>query len=205
MIVLKFGGTSVGTLQKVHDAATIIEQQSFPRAAVVSAASGVTNMLLEAANHAAAAANDAAEPMILAIVAKHMSIAEGIDNQHERAGAIAELDQLHAALVDALVTVQTAGEVTKELSDRIVSTGEKAMSIMVAAILRSRGTSAAHVFADSVIATDDRFGKARPDRERTRVQTEAVVRPHLDAGRTVVMTGFIGGAPDGRTTTLGRG
>ena len=49
MIVLKFGGTSVGDLNRVRDAAAIIEAQPQPRAAVVSAASGVTNLLLEAA------------------------------------------------------------------------------------------------------------------------------------------------------------
>ena len=53
VIVLKFGGTSVGTVDKVRDAAGIIEQQPQPRAAIVSAASGVTNMLLEAAGLAA--------------------------------------------------------------------------------------------------------------------------------------------------------
>ena len=64
MIVLKFGGTSVGTLEKVRDAATIITQQPFPRAAVVSAASGVTNLLLEAASHAAAVTCEARDKVV---------------------------------------------------------------------------------------------------------------------------------------------
>ena len=62
MIVLKFGGTSVGTLEKVRDAAAIIEQQPEPRAAVVSAASGVTNLLLEAAQCAASGDETGLEP-----------------------------------------------------------------------------------------------------------------------------------------------
>ena len=205
MIVLKFGGTSVGTVDKVRDAASIIERQSTPRAAIVSAASGVTNMLLEAAELAACGDPDGAAGVVRAIVGKHMNIIEGIERASEQFGALAELDRLHAALEDALRQVGAASELSRELSDRIVSTGERAMSVIMAALLRSRGTPAAHVFADQVIATDDRFGNARPDRDRTRVQAEAVVRPLLDAGQTVVMTGFIGGAPDGRTTTLGRG
>jgi len=56
-----------------------------------------------------------------------------------------------------------------------------------------------------VIATDDRFGAARPEMIRTRAAADAVVRPLLDQNLTVVMTGFIGFAPDGLTTTLGRG
>lgn len=205
MIVLKFGGTSVGTIDKVRDAASIIERQPSPRAAVVSAASGVTNMLLEAAALAADGDADGASGVVQAIVGKHMSIVEGIESAQEQFGALAVLDQLHAALEESLRQVAVAGELSKEASDRIVSTGERAMSVTLAALLRSRGTPAVHVFADKVIATDDRFGNARPDRDRTRAQAEAVVRPLLDEGKTVIMTGFIGGAPDGRTTTLGRG
>jgi aspartate kinase len=79
------------------------------------------------------------------------------------------------------------------------------MSVLFAATLRSRGTPAAHVWADRVIATDDRHGSARPKREETREAAGRVVRPLLEAGQTVVATGFIGFAPDGSTTTLGRG
>jgi aspartokinase/homoserine dehydrogenase 1 len=79
------------------------------------------------------------------------------------------------------------------------------MSVLLAATLRANGTPAVHVWADRVIATDDRHGNARPDRARTRDNAAREVRPFLDAGQTVVLTGFIGCAPDGATTTLGRG
>lgn len=204
MIVLKFGGTSVGTLEKVRDSATIIMQQPFPRAAVVSAASGVTNLLLEAAANAAEGDQEAADQVVALIVEKHHTIAQGIAEEH-RTAVLALLDQLHAALRDSLGEVAAAGELDREHSDRIVSTGEKAMSVMMAAVLRSEGAPASHVWADRVIATDDRFGNARPDRDRTRLQAQEVVLPLLAAGETVVMTGFIGGTEDGRTTTLGRG
>ncbi|MER3438953.1 MAG: hypothetical protein C4346_15935, partial [Chloroflexota bacterium] len=84
MIVLKFGGTSVGNADRVRDAATIIEAQPLPRAAVVSAASGVTNLLLEAA--ARAAAGDAARVAEIAatIRAKHQEIAAAIPDERER-------------------------------------------------------------------------------------------------------------------------
>ncbi|MEA2525742.1 MAG: bifunctional aspartokinase / homoserine dehydrogenase 1 [Thermomicrobiales bacterium] len=205
MIVLKFGGTSVGTVDRVRNAAAIVEAQPSPRAAVVSAASGVTNLLLEAAAKAAAGEQVRAGEIAATIRDKHLGIAAGITDDAERTAALAVLDQLHAALDDALAAVAEIGELSHRDSDRIVATGEKAMSVMMAATLRSRGTPAIYVFADRVIATDDRFGAARPQRERTREQAEAVIRPLLDGGLTVVMTGFIGGAPDGATTTLGRG
>jgi aspartokinase/homoserine dehydrogenase 1 len=205
MIVLKFGGTSVGDLNRVQNAAAIIEAQPQPRAAVVSAASGITNMLLEASAAAANGAGGRAGQVASAIRERHLAIVAGIADEAERAAAVAELDQLHAALDDALVEVAAARDCSDRLSDRIVSTGEKSMSVIMAATLRSRGNRAVHVFADTVIATDDRHASARPDRDRTRLAAQLVVQPLLDQGLTVVMTGFIGFAPDGSTTTLGRG
>jgi len=205
MIVLKFGGTSVGDVGRVREAAAIVEGQPRPPVAVVSAVGGVTNLLLEAARAAGARDAARAETVSALVRERHLGVAAGIGDDEERMAALAELDQLHAALEDALADVLTAGELTHRDSDRIVATGEKAMSVLMAATLRARGTPAVHVFADRVIATDGRHGAARPDRPRTRQQAQAVICPMLEAGLTVVVTGFIGGAPDGATTTLGRG
>lgn len=205
MIVLKFGGTSVGDAARVHQAAEIVEAQATPRLVVVSAASGVTNLLLAAARAASEGDQAGAAELGRQIRAKHDAVAASIGGEADRLPAIAELDQLHARLDEALAEVGAAGQVSHRNSDRMVSTGEKAMSVLMAATLRGRGTPAAHLFADQVIATDNRFGNARPDRHRTREQATALVRPLLEAGQTVVMTGFIGGSPQGETTTLGRG
>jgi len=205
MIVLKFGGTSVADAERVRRAAAIVEAQPRPRVAVVSAAAGVTNLLLEAARAAAAGDRVRVEAAVRQIRERHDAVAAGIGEEGERLAAVAELDQLHAALDEALADVAAARALANRDSDRIVATGEKAMSVLLAAALRARGTPAAHLFADRVLATDDGFGGARPDRARTRDQAEAVARPLLEAGSTLVMTGFIGGAPDGSTTTLGRG
>jgi aspartate kinase len=205
MIVMKFGGTSVGDAARVGQVAAIIAAQPGPRAAVVSAASGVTNLLLDAARAAAVEGDVLVAKLVADIRARHHDIAASVADDQERSAALAALDQLHAALDDALADVARAGKLSPRDSDRIVATGEKAMSILLAAVLRSRGAPAVHVWADGVIATDDRHGHARPDRAMTRDLAAREVRPYLDAGATVVFTGFIGRAPDGSTTTLGRG
>jgi bifunctional aspartokinase / homoserine dehydrogenase 1 len=204
MHVLKFGGTSVGNAERVRQVCGIVEAQPLPRAVVVSAAGGVTNLLLEAAGCAARGDGAGRAAAVQAIRGKHADVLDGIADERERLAAGALLDQLHAALDEALDEAAALGHLPARLSDRIVATGEKAMSVLVAATLRARGTAAVHAWADRVIATDDRFGNARPDRDRTRAQAAALL-PDLQAGATVVMTGFIGGAPDGSTTTLGRG
>jgi bifunctional aspartokinase / homoserine dehydrogenase 1 len=205
MIVLKFGGTSVGSVERVREAASIIEAQPEPRLVVVSAAGGVTNLLLEAANQAVAGDIAGARATVELIIDKHFSILSGVALPSERKNTRAELLNLHEALHSALDDLQAAGQLSPRDSDRIVATGEMVMSVLMAATLRSRGTPATHLFADRVLATDHRFGSARPDRNRTRELAEERVRPLLDSGQTVVMTGFIGVAPDGSITTLGRG
>lgn len=205
MIVLKFGGTSVANAERVNEAARIAALQLNPRVVVVSAASGVTNLLLEAGRAAAAGDMEKMREAVATIHAKHGDVLSGIADGRERADAMAAVAKLHEALDEALAAVRAEGEFTAKLSDRIVATGEKAMSVMMAATLRARGVPAAHVFADTVVGTDDRFGSARLDRARTRAAAQERIRPLLDEGKTVVVTGFIGHAPDGSTTTLGRG
>ncbi|MBA3416724.1 MAG: aspartate kinase [Chloroflexia bacterium] len=204
MIVMKFGGTSVGNAERVRQAATIVEGQPLPRAVVVSAASGVTNVLLAAAAAAAVGDDASRRSAVDEIRTTHARVLAGIGDERERLAAQALLDQLHAALDERLDEVAAAAAADARSSDAIVSTGEKAMSVLLAATLRARRTPARHVWADRVIATDDRHGNARPLRERTREQV-AALRPDLHDGVTLVLTGFIGGAPDGSTTTLGRG
>lgn len=205
MIVLKFGGTSVGNAARVREAVGIALAQPAPRAVVVSAAAGVTNLLLDAGRAAAQGQLERMRAAVETIHDKHEEILDGIPDDLERARASAVIEQLHAELEERLAAVARAGEFDPAASDAVVSTGERCLSTFMAATLRALGHDAAAVFANEVIATDERHGHARPDLVRTAEQAERVVRPLLDAGKTVVMTGFIGGAPDGSITTLGRG
>ena len=204
MILMKFGGTSVGNAERLRHAASIVEQQPQPRAVVVSAVGGVTNLLLTAMTSAALGDGAGRVAAVTEIRARHAEVLAGIGDERERLAAQAMLDQLHAALDERLDGVAAAGVADARNADSVAATGEKAMSVLMAATLRARGTAAAHVWADGVVATDDRHGNARPNRERTREQAARLV-PELETGVTLVFTGFIGGAPDGSTTTLGRG
>jgi aspartate kinase len=205
VIVMKFGGTSLGDAERVRHVASIIARQPRPRVVVVSAAAGVTNLLLDAAHAAAVDGETVARRLAAEVRERHDNLTAAIGDDRERAAAVAALDQLHAALDETLAQILRAGELASRLSDRIVATGEKAMSVVLAATLNAMGATATHVWADRVIATDERHGNARPNRARTRERAAEVVQPELDTGRTVVITGFIGYAPDGATTTLGRG
>ena len=205
MLVMKFGGTSVGDARRVRESARIALTKPGANVMVVSACGGVTNLLLEAGGAAAAGNSEGRERAVATIHAKHDNVLSGISDEAIQAQTRAAVDQIHASLEATLNDIATAHDFTPLFSDRLVSHGEKSMATMMAATLRDMGTAAQAVFTDTVLATDNRHGAARPNRERTRELATEIVQPILEAGTSVVCTGFIGHAPDGSTTTLGRG
>jgi aspartate kinase len=205
MNVLKFGGTSVGDARRVREAARIARNTPGPNVVVVSACGGVTNLLLDAARAAARGDREAMAASVAEIHARHDNVLSGLGNDDLRASCGKVVHGLHRSLAATLDEIQALREVPPALSDRLVSHGEKAMANMMAATLNDMGTSAYPVYTDTVLATDGRHQNARPNREETRARAARVIRPLLNAGTTVVATGFIGVGPDGATTTLGRG
>lgn len=204
MLVMKYGGTSVGDARRVRESARITLTKPGTNVMVVSACGGVTNLLLEAGNAAANGDDSARQRATQAIHTKHANVLGGIGDEAIRLQTQAAVDQLHASL-DATLDDIAASELTAQLSDRLVSHGEKTMATMMAATLRDMGEAAVAVFTDQILATDDRHGSARPQPELTRERAAELILPRLQAGEIVVCTGFIGFAPDGSTTTLGRG
>jgi aspartate kinase len=71
--------------------------------------------------------------------------------------------------------------------------------------MKRLGVDAVHIDARKCLVTDDHFGKAAPLMEPTTARLEEAARSHLNAGKVVVMGGYIGGTQSGITTTLGRG
>lgn len=205
MLVMKFGGTSVGDARRVRESARITLSRPGSNVMVVSACGGVTNLLLEAGAAAAAGDAETQARAVAQIHAKHENVLSGLGDESLQQETRAAVDQLHSSLDATLSDIATATELTTRLSDRLVSHGEKIMATMMSATVRDMGTPSAPVFTDTVLATDHRHGSARPNRELTKERAALHIQPHLDEGKTVVCTGFIGFAPDGATTTLGRG
>lgn len=204
MRVLKFGGTSVGDARRVRESARIALNTPGTNVIVVSACGGVTNLLLDAARAAARGDRGMVAATVAEIHARHGNVLSGIGDSQLKASTHTAVDQLHASLAATLDEVTARADLSPSLSDKIVSHGEKTMAHMMAAMIRDMGTRAEAVFTDTVIATDGRHTAARPDREQIRAAASREVLPLLQAGTTVVATGFIGFGPDGATTTLGR-
>jgi len=209
LIVMKFGGTSVGSvdaLQKVVEIVSDSRQKGHQLVIVVSAMSGVTNLLLDAAHKAEAGDEQTSHRVRSEIIAKHTQVIRQMMGTTPEADAV--MTQISALLdeFEALCHgIRVLGELTPRALDVIGGLGERMNVPQVEAILNQAGIPAQGVVATELIVTDNRFGAAVPRIEATAEKTKARLYPVLNEGQIPVITGFIGATEAGITTTLGRG
>lgn len=207
MIVVKFGGTSVGDAAAIERAAAIVTTR-LPRQplVVVSALAGTTNTLLAIAEQAAQGQLIGAMRGVQGLRERHLQVAEELLGDapvhHDLFGDIsATFDEL-ASLAEALATL---GHMTPRSQDAIASKGEQVSSVMVVAAFEACGIAAVHVDAADVLITNDQFGRADPKPDRIAEAARRVIRPLLDEGKVPVIGGYIGATEQQIVTTLGRG
>ena len=207
--VMKFGGTSVGTAEAIGQTVGILEQRRSEGdrlVVVVSALSGVTNLLLESATAAAAGQRDAADALRQGLRDRHLSMINEVVHEPQRRALITStIEDLIERCGRLIESVHVLHDLSARSSDLIVSFGERMSSAVVATALAERGIDATNVDSDSIIVTDDVFGNASPLLDRTRERAAEVLTPLLQAGIVPVVTGFFGASESGATTTLGRG
>ena len=193
MIVMKFGGTSVEDAAAMDRSCRIVAQR-VPRRpfVVVSALAGTTNGLLEAGRLAADRQLDRA-----------LAIAGDLERRHVE--LLPSTAQDFSQLRELLRALSAIGELSARTRDLIASYGEAMSSLIFTDRLKRHGHDAVHVDARRAIVSDASFGNATPVFEATAANLEQLARPHIDAGRIVVMGGYIASTASGVTTTLGRG
>ncbi len=193
MIVMKFGGTSVEDAAAIERSCRIVGQRLSRRPlVVVSALGGATNSLLEAGTLAARGE-----------IGKAMEIAERLEKRH--AELLESTAENFIRLRELLKALSAIGEFSPRTQDLVASYGEVLSSLIFADRINRLGFEAVHLDARQCLITNDHFGKALPIVDLTTIRLEEAVRPHLNAGRAVVMGGYIGATSTGITTTLGRG
>lgn len=206
--VMKFGGTSVGDASCIARVAQIVDgaAKEGPIVAVVSAMSGVTNRLIEAANLAAAGEGKLAESVFVSLRQQHeTALAALVQDEAKRkqiAGCLGKIFDEGERLCRGTAMLR---ELTPRTLDAISSLGERLSAPMVAGALGEVGAKSEPVEATELIVTGSVHGGADPRMDDTRAHSEARLRPLLDQGVIPVVTGFIGATADGVLTTLGRG
>ena len=208
-LVVKFGGTSVGSAAAIAQAVDIVREtrEAWPRlVVVVSAMSGVTDMLLEGARAAVRGDRQQVRQIADRLKALHHKAADGlIDSLADQEAVLRPIDR-HLrefdSLCDALAVV---GEPSPRTLDTVASLGERMSIHLVAGRLRRVGVPAEAVSATEVIRTDAAFQSAAPLMSVTRRQAQERLGGLLDVGIVPLVTGFVGATEAGEVTTLGRG
>ena len=207
LIVMKFGGTSVGSAERIAEAAqlAIRSAEAGHRVVVVtSAMSGITNLLIAAAEKAAQGVWD---PVVREqLYRKHAEVAEIlIGNPALREVALAKIGRRLEQLEKLCFGLSMVHELTPRLLDAISGVGECLAAPLLAGAIASRGHRAESIEATELIVTNDHFGAAEPLMEKTRTRAQARLGPLLAEQTIPVVTGFIAATEDGVITTLGRG
>ena len=199
MIVAKFGGTSVSTKERILTIAEIVKNNlSSHPVVVVSALSGVTDLLLSVSN----VPYSKAEEIIQKIDVLHKNLVE------ELLGDSPEKENTFFYLENRLNEVRVLakeGIFDNASLDKLVSNGEILSSFIIAGALKNMGLQAEQVIATDLIVTDDNFGSAEFLENPTKRNTKNFLLPMIKKGIVPVITGFIGKTASGKTTTLGRG
>ncbi len=208
MIVLKFGGTSVGDAEAIARTGRIVATRADQGAiVVVSALAGVTNALIAVAEQAAKGHLIGALRGIEGLRERHLQQAEMLlGNSGECAETCEEISAMIDELAHLAEALATLGDLTPRSLDAISAYGEKMSSIICVPAFQRQGVPAVHVDACQVMITDSQFSKAEPQPEAIAEACRANVIPLVRDGKVPVMGGFIGSAKgSGITTTLGRG
>ena len=198
MIVMKFGGTSVESVEAIRRVAGIVKARVDRHPIVVVSAMGkTTNKLLAIAAAAVEGKLDGALGLLEELRAFHLKEAAGLDLEEPIIAHFAELEALARGLA-------VMGEFTPRATDAVSALGERLSSLVVAAEFRRCGMDTVHVDSRSVIVTDRRHAQAAPLFAQTNAKLQQVI-PALADKQVVVMGGFIASTEDGVTSTLGRG
>ncbi len=199
MIVMKFGGTSVGSPEAIKKVGEIIKENSETKVVVVSALSGTTDALVKAAG-LAAKGNATYKEVFDAIKENHIKVCNTLFGKN-----LSEIDELLNMLLNILESVEVLAEITPRALDTIQSFGERLSARIVSKYLQMIGIKSVPVDAFRFIITNDSFGGATPVYDISRKKTQSLFMRLFKNNITPVVTGFIGSTTTGAITTLGRG
>lgn len=204
--VYKFGGVAVGSPDAIRAAAEHVRKAAPRVAVVVSAANGVTDLLLGAGESALSGDRPGYITATKKFELRHNELIDALIANRGRAAElrtlVADFSHELRAMCDSIVVLH---ERTVRAQDMIVARGERLLARIFVAVLAEHGIAAEYVDAPDIIVTELRLGSLWPNFPRCERNAKKLVLPIIDDGRVVIMPGYIGSGPSGEVVTLGRG
>jgi len=205
MKVMKFGGGCLTNAEGFDRVAKIIQSEKSPPFIVVSAISGVTDLLIQ-------------------------SIQKGRENEKAISGSIDSLRKIHRSLAEEMIKsaklkqqfshklettlgkiekvitgIAYIGETTPAARNHVLSYGERLAAALLSTVLEDRGMRACALETDKIgLITDDNFENATADLDLFRKNFQKITRQLGKTNTLPVITGFFGISEGGKITTFGR-
>ena len=201
MKVLKFGGTSVGSVESIHSLKRIVEKEARhqPVVVVVSALGGITDKLISTSQLAVEGDENWKKEYEQMVERHHKIVDTIITNTKDRELLFNKVDTLFTELHSIYYGVYLIHDLSQKTLDTIVSYGERLSSNIVSTFVRGSKLYDAREF----IKTEVVNGKNTLDSELT---TKLVIDTFKDLPRVSLVPGFIATDKNsGDTTNLGRG
>ncbi|XHR94404.1 bifunctional aspartate kinase/homoserine dehydrogenase I [Mucilaginibacter sp. UC70_90] len=204
MKVLKFGGTSVGSVSSIQTLLSILKDEvknEEKPVVVLSAMGGVTNLLSAMAEDAANGKEFTAG--LAELEKRHFDTVKALLDVQNQNPALTRLKIHFNQLEELLQGVLTLRELTPKTRDQVLAFGERCSTLMVSKVAAQHFGDVLFVDAADVIKTDSAFGNAKVNTELTERLVQGLYAENK--GKTLIVTGFIASNDAGQTTTLGRG
>jgi aspartate kinase len=209
-IVMKFGGTSVGTGENIRYVADLVikyAKKDNKVAVVVSALAGVTNNLIEIACQAKKSDEKRIQTFTAELLKKHTeAISTAITSKQIQKEVTQITEKTISELEKVLTGICYVGELTPKSKDYVASFGERLSAPIVWGAIKDHKTETqCFTGKEAGIVTDSNFGEAEPLMNYTTHLIRERLGPLVEKGVIPVVTGFIAANQDGIVTTVGRG
>jgi aspartokinase/homoserine dehydrogenase 1 len=197
MKIQKFGGSSVGTPERIRNIRKIVDAEPLPCVVVVSAFQGITDSLKRTSE--LAAIHDPDYKLLLdEIINKHISFSNDLLTGEKLKDILKKIKEISEELKDVLNGVFLVRELSKYSLDKVLSAGERISSNIISSFMEG----SILIDAREIIKTDDNYGNANVDFE---LSTLLIRKSLLKKNKLIIVPGFIASSSNNETTTLGRG
>jgi aspartate kinase len=200
MITMKFGGTSVGSAERIRQVCHLVKNEVERRPVVVVSAHNSPTLRMTDTLIATARAAQAGKPDSSKVFDLQLGVCRELGVDSKMVG----IDRLLQRFDQLIKGIAMIGELTTRTMDMVMSFGERMSArVLNDVLVREFGVNSEYRSAITLgLRTDHNFGAARPDPRCY----PAVAKQIEDLSSDVlVTTGFIGATDDGQITTLGRG
>src|SRR6267154_333559 len=201
MKILKFGGSSAATPERIKSIIEIAKPYLKEEVAFVfSAFGGVTDQLIQLSQLALEGKLEYKQKLEQ-LEKRHLDAVRELTKISTQSGILAQVKVQINELEDVLHGIFLVKERTPRTLDYIMSFGERLSAFIICEAFKDSGMPTEYLDARKVIRTDNQFGYAKVDFDAT----HKMIRDHFKNHNDVqVITGFIATSESGETTTLGR-